>query len=147
MWRCCGECFLVLSGRIQPQTYTIMRALLFLLPVLLVGCTSSTKYSISQREILKRSQAEIDRREPWSGSAAIIVQNPGEIARVTWKVRVGAFDFSDYPRYKGIYFVPGTERELHFTADGCLTSYADLGNPCPTTDTTGQTEIRMFPAK
>ena len=132
---------------IQPQKFNIMRALLVLLPVVLVGCTSSTVYSISQREILKRSQAEIARRESWAPDAAIFVQNPGEISRVTWKVRAGAFDFSDYPHYNGIYFVPGTERELRFTSDGCLTSYVDPGNRCVTGGTTDSTGVLLYPGK
>ena len=124
-----------------------MRTLLFLLPVLLAGCSSTTVYSVSQREILKRSQAEIARREPWADTAAIIVQNPQDFSRMTWKVRAGAFDFSDYPPYRGIYFVPGTERELRFNNDGCLTSYADRGNRCLTAGTTGATEMLMLPEK
>ncbi|MES2923514.1 MAG: hypothetical protein V4819_18305 [Verrucomicrobiota bacterium] len=125
-----------------------MRALLVILPVVLAGCsTDSTNYSISQREILKRSQAEIARREPWAGTAAIIVQNPGEISRVTWKVRAGAYDFSDYPRYNGIYFVPGTERELRFSSDGCLTKYSNPRRPCETVVTDDSAQMVMIPEK
>lgn len=121
----------------------IMRALLFLLPVVLVGCGS---YTVSQREILKRSKAEIARREPWADNAVIIVKNPDDFSRMTWKVRAGAFDDSDYPSYKGIYFVEGTERELKFSKDGCLTEYTDPGSRCATvpTDSTG---VLMVPEK
>ncbi len=123
-----------------------MRALLYLLPLVLAGCGSSSS-SVSQREILKRSQAEIARREPWAETAAVFVQNPGEISRINWKVRAGAFDYSDYPRYQGIYLVAGTERELRFTPGGCLTSYADCGNHCLTAATTDSTGIPMAPEK
>ena len=58
-----------------------------------------------------------------------------------WKVKAGAFDYSDYPHYKGIYFVPGTERELRFTRDGCLMSYTDHGSRCLAAGTTGQADI------
>jgi len=47
-----------------------------------------------------------------------------------WKVKAGSLDYSDYPRYHGIDFVPGTERELRFTQDGCLVGYIDCGNRC-----------------
>ncbi len=110
-----------------------MRALLFLLPVVLAGCGSTgsfISYSVSQREILKRSKAEIARREPWASDAAIIVKNTDNYTRLRWKVKAGALDRSDYPSYKGIYFVSGTERELEFTRDGCLTSYTTPGGNC-----------------
>lgn len=124
-------------SHIQPNQPNIMRAFLFFIPVVLAACSneSSRIYSISQRQILKQSQAEIALREPWAADAAIFVTNPGEISRLSWKVRAGAFDRSDLPKYKGIHFVSGTERELQFTADGCLTSYADRGNHCLTTET------------
>ncbi len=121
-----------------------MRALLFFLPAVLTGCSSFGSHSVTQREILKQSQLEIARRESWAGAAAIIVENPGELSRLTWKVRAGAFDYSDYPHYKGIYFVPGTERELRFTRDGCLMSYTDRGSRCLTT---GHAEMALFPGK
>lgn len=125
-----------------------MRALPFLLAVVLAGCANTpTIYSTSQRQILKQSQEEIARREPWAGTAAIFVTNPGEISRLTWKVRAGAYDFSDYPNYRGINFIPGTERELRFTANGCLTSYTDRGNHCLTGGAADSAEIPMFPGK
>ena len=124
-----------------------MRTLLFLLPVVLAGCSSLGSHPVTQREILRQSQLEIARREPWSASAAVLVQNPGELSRMIWKVKAGAFDYSDYPHYKGIYFVPGTERELRFTRDGCLMSYTDRGSRCLTAVSDGQTEMVMVPGK
>lgn len=112
-----------------------MRALLILLAVVLAGCANSS-YPVSQRQILKQSQAEIAQREPWAATAAIfVVESPGDSLYFwrhpwKWQVKAGAFDFSDYPRYTGIDFVPGTERELRFTADGCLTDYIDRGSRC-----------------
>lgn len=117
-----------------------MRTLLFLLPVVLPACTtiiSQPSEFASQRDILKQSQAEIALREPWSRSAAIfVVQKPDELLYRTWKVKAGAFDFSDYPSYKGTHFVRGTARELRFTSAGCLVGYVYAGNPCLTTVST-----------
>lgn len=124
-----------------------MRIFLFLLPVVLAGCSSFGSRSVTQREILKQSQVEIARREPWAANAAIFVENPGELSRLIWKVRAGAFDDSDYPHYKGIYLIPGTERELRFTRAGCLMSYSDRGNRCLTAVTSGQAEMLMVPEK
>ncbi|MEO7098920.1 MAG: hypothetical protein ABI162_06130 [Luteolibacter sp.] len=125
-----------------------MRAPLFLLAVGLVGCSSYSSESISQREILKRSQAEINLREPWSRSAAVFVKNADDYSRSIWKVRAGALDYSAYyPVYKGIYLVPGTERELRFTREGCLIGYDIVGSGCPTAVTTGSTEMLSTPEK
>jgi hypothetical protein len=125
-----------------------MRALSCILPIVLVGCCdigSFTTHTATQREILKKSQAEIARREPWADTATIIIKNPDDFSRMVWKVKAGAFDYSDYPSYKGIYFVEGTERELRFTTDGCLTRYAAPRSACGPVDiSTGET---MFPAK
>jgi hypothetical protein len=41
------------------------------------------------------------------------------------------------PSYKGIYLVPGTERELKFTRSGCLVAYIDRGNYCLTPPAAG----------
>ncbi len=122
-----------------------MRTLPYLLPLVLAGCSST--FPVSQREILRQSQVEIARREPWAARAAVFVQNPDEMSRLTWKVRAGALDDSSFPHYKGIYFVPGTERELRFTRKGCLMSYTDRGNRCLTSDTTDASEILMAPEK
>ncbi len=122
-----------------------MRALLFVLPALLVGCGSNLT---NQREILKRSQVEIDRREPWSRTAAIFVTNPGDYDRFTWKVKAGALDYSAYhPIYRGTYFIPGTERELRFTRDGCLMSYDQVGSRCPVEGVTDSSQVLMAPEK
>lgn len=129
-----------------------MRTLLFLLPVVLASCGTSSS-PVSQRQILKQSQVEIARREPWSATAAIfVVEDPDDSVyfwRHTWKwkVKAGAFDYSDYPRYHGINFVPGTERELRFTDDGCLTDYIDRGNRCLRPVTTVRTETLTVPEK
>jgi hypothetical protein len=120
-----------------------MRALLLLLPVVLAGCGTS----VTQREILKRSQAEIARREPWSATATILVKNADDYSRINWKVKAGAFDYSDYPSYKGINFVPGTERELRFSRDGCLLSYSHEGDRCAPVIYTESTETYAVPEK
>ena len=127
-----------------------MRAILFLLPVLLAGCNSSgdiNSFSVTQREIFKRSQAEIDRREPWSGTAAIFVKNAGDYSRSVWKVRAGALDYSAYSPYKGVYLIPGTERELRFTRDGCLIGYSSVRDRCAAAAVTDSTEVLMIPEK
>ena len=138
------------AGRIQSPN--IMRALLVLLPVVLAGCGSSGNPA-SQRQILKQSQAEIALREPWAATAAIfVVEDPDDSVYFwrhiwKWKVKAGAFDYSDYPRYHGIDFVPGTERELRFTENGCLIDYIDRGNRCLSPATTVPTESPMAPEK
>jgi hypothetical protein len=127
-----------------------MRALLFLLTVVLAGCGSSIS-PVSQRQILKQSQVEIARREPWSATAAIfVVEDPKDSVYFwrhawKWKVKAGAFDYSDYPRYHGINFVPGTERELRFTDDGCLIDYIDCGSRCLRPVATVRAETLMVP--
>ena len=117
-----------------------MRALLCLLPVVLAGCVSDDSFSVSQREILRQSQAEIAAREPWAANAAVFVVDSDEFIPITWRVKAGSLDRSDYPVHKGIYFHPGTERELRFTRAGCLVSYIDRGHPCLTQDTAVTTE-------
>ncbi len=125
-----------------------MRALLILLPVVLAGCVSNaSRFSVSQRQILQRSQAELDRREPWAGNAVILVENPDDFTRMTWKVRAGAFDSSDHPSYKGIHFVEGTERELRFSTNGCLTRYSAPGTRCETVVTTDSEGVPMVSEK
>lgn len=104
-----------------------MRAFVIFLPVLLGSCANL----VSQREILQRSQDEIASREGWSESAAIFVEQTPDDYRFTWKVKAGAFDYSDYPSWRGIRFVPGTERELRFTRDGCLIRYDRHQSRCP----------------
>lgn len=113
-----------------------MRAFLCFLSLVLAACGPqksivSQRDLVSQRAILKQSQAEIAWREPWARNAAIFIkQVPDSPTRLTWRVSAGAFDYSDYPRYKGIHLVPGTERELRFTRSGCLVAYIDRGNYC-----------------
>lgn len=125
-----------------------MRALLFLLPVVLAGCATDSSFSVSQREILKRSQAEINQREPWSDKAAIFVTNPGDTGRNSWNVRAGAVDYTAYhPVYRGTYFVSGTERELRFTRDGCLTEYYYPGSNCAATSAANSSGMVMLPEK
>ena len=127
-----------------------MRALLFILPLVVAGC-GSTSNPVSQRQILKRSQAEIARREPWAATAAIyVVEAPEDFIYFwprawKWKVKAGAFDYSGYPRYPGIDFVPGTERELRFTESGCLLDYIDRSSRCPRSATVVRSETLMVP--
>ncbi|MEX1048270.1 MAG: hypothetical protein WED15_01990 [Akkermansiaceae bacterium] len=127
-----------------------MRAFLCLLSIVLAGCAPQTaivsqRDLVSQRAILKQAHAEIAWREPWARSAAIFIkQVPDSPARLTWRVSAGAFDLSDYPRYRGIHLVPGTERELKFTRSGCLVAYIDRGSYCLTAAAEG---APVFPAK
>ena len=53
----------------------------------------------------------------------------------------------DYLHNRGASFVPGTERELRFTRDGCLMSHTDRGNRCLTAVTTNQAEMLTVPGK
>ena len=112
----------------------IMHKLLFLLPFVLTGCGyfgGFGTFSVSQREILKRAQAEIALREPWADQAAVFVTNPDDTGRSVWKIKAGAIDREAFtPVYRGTYFVSGTERELRFTRDGCLTRYSFPGSEC-----------------
>ena len=106
---------------------TILRALVILSPALLASCGNR----ITQREVLRRSQIEVAAREPWADSAAILVEEkPDGRMQLTWEIKAGALDRSGYPRYKGLNFVPGTERKLRFTPGGCLMSYSYDGSPC-----------------
>lgn len=112
-----------------------MRTIAFLLPVLLASCGQM----VTQREILIRSKAEVAAREPWSDTAVILVEEKPSYedgwfnfgGMFTWVVKAGAWDYSEYPSYRGINLVPGTERELRYTRDGCLVSYADKVGRCP----------------
>ncbi len=112
-----------------------MRTIAFLLPVLLASCGQM----VTQREILIRSKAEVAAREPWSDTAVLLVEEKPSAQEgwftwdgwFTWVVRAGAWDYSEYPSYRGINLVPGTERELRFTRDGCLIGYSDKTGRCP----------------
>jgi hypothetical protein len=112
-----------------------MRTIAFLIPVLLASCGQM----VTQREILIRSKAEVAAREPWSNTAVILVEEKPSYedgwfnfgGMFTWVVKAGAWDYSEYPSYRGINLVPGTERELRYTRDGCLVSYADKTGRCP----------------
>ncbi|MCW1923660.1 hypothetical protein OKA05_13930 [Luteolibacter arcticus] len=111
-----------------------MRTIAFLFPVLLASCGSVA----TQREILIKSKAEVAAREPWSDTAVILVEKEpmaqdgwiDPTGWFTWVVRAGAWDYSEYPSYKGINMVPGTQRELRFTRDGCLVRYSDETGRC-----------------
>lgn len=104
-----------------------MRPLLFLTPVLLASCGNL----VSQREILRRSQAEVASRESWSDTAFILIdEKPDDLLQFHWVVKAGSLDNSDYPRYTGLNFVPGTERKLRFTREGCLIGYGYNGSRC-----------------
>ena len=103
-----------------------MRAPHLLLVLVLAGCGPA----ISQREILNRSKIEVSSREPWSDTAFIIVEKEPSDYRYTWEVRAGAYDYSATRGFHGIHLVPGTERSLTFTRDGCLIGYADRSDRC-----------------
>jgi hypothetical protein len=124
-----------------------MRAFLCLFPVVLAGCATTSSYPVSQREILRQSQVEIARREPWAPMAAIFARESDDFSVVAWKVKAGAYERSDYPNFKGIYFVPGTERELQFSRSGCLLGYIDRGNRCVSTETTVASDTLYYPSK
>ena len=110
-----------------------MRALHFLLPLFLGGCViNRPEYAATQRDILTQSQVEIARREPWASNAAIFVDESNGFPPYTWRVRAGSLDRSGLPTFTGIHFVPGTQRELRFSSEGCLLSYIDRGNRCVT---------------
>lgn len=113
-----------------------MRTIAFLLPVLLASCGQL----VTQREILIRSKAEVAAREPWADTALLLVEGKPSAQEgwftwngsfLTWVVKAGAWDYSEYPSYRGLNVVPGTERELRFTRDGCLVSYTDRTGRCP----------------
>jgi hypothetical protein len=112
-----------------------MRTIALFFPLLFASCSNL----VTQREILIRSKAEVAAREPWSDTAVLLVEQkpaaeegwinlPG--GWFTWVVRAGAWDYSEYPSYRGINMVPGTERELRFTRDGCLIGYVDRTGRC-----------------
>ncbi|BCX48565.1 hypothetical protein HAHE_24730 [Haloferula helveola] len=102
--------------------------LLLTLPFLAV--LASCANSASQSQILNRAKAEVAYRESWSDAAYIRVdEKPGHGCRL-WKVTAGAFDYSSYPDYQGIELVPGTERRMCFTKDGCLLRYVDESSRC-----------------
>jgi hypothetical protein len=105
-----------------------MRAFLFLLPVVLAGCGNV----VTQNEILQQSRVELARRESWSDQAIILVQQRPDYLRMTWRVSAGSFDYSEMPNASGIRVVPGTERELRFTRDGCLLGYSNPTSRCLT---------------
>lgn len=130
-----------------------MRTIAFLLPVLIASCAPM----VTQREILIRSKAEVAAREPWADTAVLLVEEKPSMEDgwfswtgwFTWVVRAGAWDYSEYPSYKGINMVPGTERELRFTRDGCLVGYDEQTSRCPrpgfVSVPTTTTEVRVVP--
>jgi hypothetical protein len=105
-----------------------MRAFLFLLPVVLAGCGNV----VTQHEILQQSRVELARRESWSDQAIILVRQSPDNLRMTWRVSAGYFDYSEMPSARGLRVVPGTERELRFTRDGCLLGYTNPTSRCLT---------------
>lgn len=103
-----------------------MRLLLLLSPLVFVSCT----HFATERQILERSKAEVDLREPWSEKALVVVENRPAFPWSVWKVRAGQMDYGSYPIYRGLEVVPGTERELVFNQRGCLVQYDDRTLPC-----------------
>lgn len=103
-----------------------MRALLGFLPLLLASCGSL----VTQNDIFEQSRIEIARREAWADQATILIQERPDAWQLTWKVSAGAFDYSQKPGAQGLRVIPGTERELRFTRDGCLMGYQQPGNRC-----------------
>ncbi len=105
-----------------------MRAFLGLAPLLLASCGTL----VSQNDIFAQAQNEIARRESWADSATLLIHERPSAWQLTWEVSAGSFDYSQAPGMKGLRLVPGTERELRFTRDGCLLGYHDPGHRCLT---------------
>lgn len=104
-----------------------MRSLvLFLFPVLLASCGTT----VTQNEIFAQARNEIARRETWSDNATILIEQHPDEFHLTWRAVAGSFDYSQAPTARGIRVVPGTEREMRFTREGCLMSYSNPTSPC-----------------
>lgn len=103
-----------------------MRPFLFLLPVLLPSCGTV----VTQDEIFQQARVELSQREAWSDNAVIVIQHRPDEWHLTWRVSAGSFDYSEPPSASGIRAVPGTERELWFTREGCLLDYAQRESRC-----------------
>jgi hypothetical protein len=103
-----------------------MRVILAFLPLLLASCGSL----VTQNDIFQQSRIELARREPWADQATILIQERPDAWQLTWKVSAGSFDYSQRPGAQGLRVVPGTERELRFTRDGCLIGYHQPGTRC-----------------
>lgn len=103
-----------------------MRAILAFLPLLLASCGTL----VTQNDIFEQSRRELAQREPWADQATILIQEHPDAWQLTWKVSAGSFDYSQRPGAQGLRVVPGTERELRFTRDGCLLGYHYPGNRC-----------------
>jgi hypothetical protein len=107
------------------------RLLLIPLILILAGCAEVTSQSI----ILERAKAEVAMRENWADQAYIRVERTPRQdymmwRDLTWKVSAGAFDYTDFPNYNGIRVIAGSERELTFSRDGCLTGYQNRTRSC-----------------
>lgn len=103
-----------------------MRSLLFLLPVLLASCGTT----VTQNEIFAQARTEIARRETWADNATILIQQHPDEFHLTWRAVAGSFDYSQAPTARGLRVVPGTEREMRFTRQGCLIGYSYPANRC-----------------
>lgn len=103
-----------------------MRAFLAFLPFLFASCTTL----VTQNDIFEQTRNEIARREPWADQATILILEKPDTLRLTWLVSAGSFDYSAGPGLHGLRVVPGTERELRFTRDGCLLGYHQPGTRC-----------------
>lgn len=103
-----------------------MRSLLFLFPVLLASCGNV----VTQNEIFNQARTEIARRETWADNATILIQQHPDEFHLTWRAVAGSFDYSQAPSVRGIRVVPGTERELRFTREGCLIGYSNPTSRC-----------------
>jgi hypothetical protein len=112
----------------NSRNHPTMRAFLFFLPVVLASCGQV----VTQHEILQQSRVELARRETWSDQAIIVVRQSPDDWRMTWRVSAGYFDYSEVPGGQGLRVVPGTERELRFTRDGCLLGYSNPTSRCLT---------------
>lgn len=103
-----------------------MRSLLFLFPVLLASCGST----VTQNEIFAQARTEIARRETWADNATILIQQHPDEFHLTWRAVAGSFDYSQAPTARGLRVVPGTEREMRFTREGCLIGYSNPTSRC-----------------
>ncbi|MEP4078114.1 hypothetical protein [Haloferula sp.] len=101
------------------------------LVLILAGCADRA----SQALILTRAKQEVANRENWGDQAYIRVEKKPRHDYVMWRdrrwvVSAGAYDYASYPVYNGTRVISGTERELVFTRDGCLTEYNDKTSHC-----------------
>jgi len=103
-------------------------------PLSLMLVLGSCADRVSQAYILDRARAEIAAREGWAHLAYVRIDRapgvePRRLRDRVWKLSACALDQSSYPEYDGINPIPGSQRTLVFTRDGCLIDYRG-SRPC-----------------